>query len=77
MTFTSLHYMLKQKLGLPGDSDNKESACNAEDPHSIPGSGRSPGKGNGYPFQDSCLENSRTAEPGGLESMRLQRVAHD
>ena len=34
----------------------KESACNAEDPGSVPGSGRSPGEGNGYPLQYSCLE---------------------
>ena len=39
-------------------SDSKESACNAEHPGSIPGSGRSPGEGNGYPLQHSCLENS-------------------
>ena len=39
-------------------SDGKESACSAGDPGSIPGSGRSPGEGNGYPFQYSCLENS-------------------
>ena len=43
--------------GFPGDSDGKESACNAGDPGSIPGSGRSPGEGNGYPIQCSCLEN--------------------
>ena len=35
----------------------KESACNAGDPGSLPGSGRSPGEGNGNPLQDSCLEN--------------------
>ena len=35
----------------------KESACNAGDPGSIPGSGRSPGEGNGNPLQHSCLEN--------------------
>ena len=46
------------RLGFPGDSDGKESACNAGDLGSIPGSGRSPGEGNGYPFQYSCLENS-------------------
>ena len=40
----------------PGGSDGKESACNAGDPDSIPGSGRSPGEGNGYPLQYSCLE---------------------
>ena len=37
-------------LGFPGGSDGKESACNAEDPGSIPGSGRSSGEGNGYPL---------------------------
>ena len=39
-------------------SGGKESACSARDPNSIPGSGRSPGEGNGYQPQDSCLENS-------------------
>ena len=42
----------------PGGSDGKKSACNARDPGSIPRSGRSPGEGNGYPLQYSCLENS-------------------
>ena len=40
-----------------GGSDGKASACNVGDPGSIPGSGRSPGEGNGYPLQYSCLEN--------------------
>ena len=44
-------------LGFPGGSDSKESAYNAGDLGSIPGSGRSPGEGNGYPLQYSCLEN--------------------
>ena len=44
-------------IGFPGDSDGKASACNAGDSGSIPGSGRSPGEGNGNPFQNSCLEN--------------------
>ena len=35
-----------------------KSACNAGDPGSVPGSGRSPGERNGYPLQYSCLENS-------------------
>ena len=43
--------------GFPGSSDSKESACNAQDPGSIPGLGRSPGEGNGYPPQYPCLEN--------------------
>ena len=42
----------------PGGSDGKESACNAGDVGSIPGSGRSREEGNGNPLQCSCLENS-------------------
>ena len=42
----------------PGDSHDKEYICNAGDPGLIPGLGRSAGKGNGYPPQYSCLENS-------------------
>ena len=38
-------------------SDSKESVCSAGDPGSIPGSGRSPEEGNGYPLQYSYLEN--------------------
>ena len=38
--------------------DGKGSACNAGDSGSFPGSGRSPGEGNSYPLQYSCLENS-------------------
>ena len=45
-------------MGFPRGSDGKESACNAGDPGSMPGLGRSPGEGNGDPFQYSCLENS-------------------
>ena len=45
-------------LGFPGGSDGEDSACNLSDPGSIPGLGRFPGKGNGYPLQCSCLENS-------------------
>ena len=44
-------------MGFPGGSDNKESGCSAGDPGLIPGSGKSPGEGNGYPLQYSCLEN--------------------
>ena len=42
----------------PAGSDSKESTYNAEDLGSIPGLGRSPGEGNGYALQYSCLENS-------------------
>ena len=63
--------------GSLGGSDSKESACNAGDPGSIPGSGRSPGERNGYPLQYPCLENPMTEKPGGLQSMGLQRFRHD
>ena len=43
--------------GFPGGSDGKESACNSGDKGLIPGLGRSPGEGNSYPFQYSCLGN--------------------
>ena len=55
-------------MGFLSNSDGKESACNAGVPGLIPVLGRSPGEGNGYPLQYSCLENS-TEEPGGLQSM--------
>ena len=44
-------------VGFPGGSDGKASACNAGDPGSIPGSGRSLGGGNGNSLQYSCLKN--------------------
>ena len=44
-------------MGFPGGSDSKESACNTGDRVSIPGSGRSPGEGNGNLLQYSCLGN--------------------
>ena len=44
-------------LSFPDGSEVKVSACNAGDLGSIPGSGRSPGEGNGNPLQYSCLEN--------------------
>ena len=49
----------------------------ARDEGSIPGSGRSPGVGNGNPLQYSCLEKSMAEKAGGLQSMGLQRVEHD
>ena len=44
-------------MGFPGGSDSKESTSNVQDLSSIPGFGRSPGEGNGYPLQHSGLEN--------------------
>ena len=48
--------------GFLGDSDSKESACNAGDPGLTLGLGRSPGEGNGNPLQYSFLENSMDRE---------------
>ena len=56
-------------LGFPCGSADKESTCNAEDLVSIPGLGRSPGEGKGYPLQYSGLENSMDCiVPGVAES---------
>ena len=51
------HKGYKWAMGFPRSSVGKESACNVGDPGSIPGSGRSPGEGNGKPLQYSCLGN--------------------
>ena len=56
--------------GFPGSSAGKESTCNAGDPSSIPGSGRSPGE----VFLPA--ESPLTKEPGGPQSMGSQRVGH-
>ena len=58
-------------MGFCGGSDGKESSCKVGDWALIPRAGRSPGEGNGYPLQCSCL-NPWTEEPGGLQSMGLQ-----
>jgi len=61
-----LIYSLGFRCGLAG----KKSACNAGDLGLIPGLGRSPGEGKGYPLQYTGLENS-------MDCMGLQRVGHD
>ena len=47
-----------KRVGFPGGSDSKASACNSGDLGLIPGSGRLPAEANGNPLQYSCLENS-------------------
>ena len=49
---------LLDHMHFPGCSDRKKSACSTGDLNLIPGSGISPGEGNGNPHQYSCLENS-------------------
>ena len=63
---------LYKGLGFPGGSDGKASACNAGDPGSIPGSGRSPEEGNSNPFRYSSLENSMD---GGARQATVHGVA--
>ena len=57
----------KKKRGFPS-SDGKESTCNAGDPGSIPGPGRSPGEENGNPIQCLAWTISWTEDPGRLQS---------
>ena len=61
------------EVGFPDSSVGKEfaCACNAGDPGSIPGSGRSPGEGKGYPLQYSGLENSRDCIIHGVTKSRI------
>ena len=58
-----------------GGLDGNQSTCDAGDPGLIPGSERYPGEGSSNPLQCSCLKNSME-EPGGLPSVRSQRVGH-
>ena len=53
----TLAMSLRIQGALPGGSYGKESTCNAGDPGLIPGLRRSPGEGNGYITQYSCMEN--------------------
>ena len=59
-------------LGFPGGSAGKESACNAGDLGSIPGLGRSPEEGKGYPLQYSGLESSMDCIVHGVAKSRTQ-----
>ena len=56
-------------LGFPCDSADKESACSVGDLGLIPGLGRSPGEGKGYPVQCSGLENSMDYGPWGRKEL--------
>ena len=59
-------------LGFPGGSVGKESACNAGDLGLVPGLGRSPGEGKGYPLQYSRLENSMDYTVHGVSKSQTQ-----
>ena len=64
-------------LTFPGGSDGKESPCTEGDLGSIPGLGRSPGEGNDYPLQYSCLENPQGQRSLAGCSPWVRRVRHD
>ena len=75
---------LEARLGYEEGAKNRRipleglsSPANAAYARLIPGSGRSPGGGNGYLLQYSWLGNPWTEEPDGLQSMGLQKVGHD
>ena len=68
---------LLSSIDFPGGSDGKASAYSVGDEGSIPGLGRSPGKGNGNPLQYSCLGNLMDGGACRLQSMGSQRVGHD
>ena len=64
-------------LGFPRSSFGKASASNAGDLGSIPGSGKSPGEGNGNPLQYSCLENPVDRGAWQATVLGVARVGHD
>ena len=64
-------------MGFPGDSDGKESSCNAGDMGLIPELGRSPGGGQGNPLQYSCLENPMERSLVGYSPWGCKRVRHN
>ena len=67
-----LLHLTSSSEGFPDSSVGKESACNAGDPGSIAGSGRSAGEGTGYPLQYSCLENSMDCIVHGVAKSRTR-----
>ena len=63
-------------MGFPHSSVGKESACNVGDLGSLPGSGRSPGEGNGNPLQYSCLENPMNRGAWRATVHGVARIGH-
>ena len=72
-----IKYVLKSLVGFPGGSVVKNMPADAGHAGSIPGSGRSPGEGNGNQLQCSCLGIPWTEEPGRLQFMGSQRVGYN
>ena len=59
--------------GFPAGSEDKASARSAGDPSSVPGSGRSPGRGHGNPLQYSCPENPKDGKAWGATVHRIAK----
>ena len=79
LTLDSFHFQ-ERKLFMsyfPGSSVGKDSACSAGDLGPIPGSERSPGEGNGYPLQCSCLENPMDRGAWQATVHGVARVGHN
>ena len=73
----SLGWTTSPQISFPCSSVNKECVCNAGDLGSSPGSGRSPGGGNGHPLQYSCLENPMDRGTWrATESDKAERLTH-
>ena len=62
-------------LGFPSGSDSTEYACDAEDPGLIPGLGRTPREGNGYPLQYSCLLMRKTKYKNKEHSLIISKIS--
>ena len=71
-TWGMCNFMLTFLLGFPCGSAGKESTCNVGDLGSIPGLGRSPGEGKGYPLQCSGLENPMHYTVHGVAKSRTR-----
>ena len=63
-------------MGFPCSSVGKESACNAGDPGSIPGLGRSARGGNGKPLEYLCLENPMDRGAWWVQAIQSQNAGH-
>ena len=66
-------------FGFPGSSAGRESACNAGDPGSIPGLGRCPGEGIGYPLQDSwaSLVAQTVKNPPAMQETQVRSLGQE
>ena len=64
-------------MGFPGTKNPPANSGNIRDTGSVPGSGRSPGEGNGYPLQSSCLENPMDRGAWQVTVHGVARVQHD